>query len=58
MDESGFILSDDYRKTNVAGLFVAGDVCANNVIKQIVSAASDGAVASLSANDYIKKSFN
>ena len=56
IDERGFIISDDYRKTNVPGVFTAGDICANNVIKQVVSAASDGAVAAISAADYIKKS--
>ena len=54
LNEKGFVKSDDHRKTNVDGVFVAGDICANNIIKQVVSGASDGAVAALSAFGYIK----
>ena len=55
LDNNGFVKSDDYRRTNVPGVFVAGDLCANNVIKQVVSAASDGAVAAVSTFEFIKK---
>lgn len=43
---------DAYCKTNVAGIFAAGD-CTNVPYKQIIIAAGEGAKAALSAFDYL-----
>ncbi len=42
--ENGFVKVDKEQKTNVNGLFAAGDVT-NNPLKQIVTAAGEGAIA-------------
>ena len=51
-DEKGYIIADESCKTNVDGIFVAGD-CRTKKLRQLVTAASDGAVAAVSINQYI-----
>lgn len=53
LDEVGYIVSDDCR-TNVENIFVAGDVRTKNV-RQLITAASDGAIAATLAEDYLNK---
>lgn len=53
-NEYGEILVDDENRTNVKGLFAAGDVT-QIFEKQIIIAAGDGSKASLSAFKYISK---
>lgn len=54
VNTQGEILTSPRKETNVPGLFAAGDVT-SFPYKQIVIAASDGAIAALAANDYIQK---
>ena len=49
----GYIEAGENCKTNVEGIFVAGDVRTKKV-RQLTTACSDGAVAALAAIDYIK----
>ena len=51
-DESGFILTDSTMQTSVSGMFAAGDV-RNTPFRQVVTAASDGAIAAHYASEYI-----
>jgi thioredoxin reductase (NADPH) len=53
LDERGYIQVDRYQKTNVEGMFAAGDCC-DNPAKKIVTAAGDGAIAAESAYNHIK----
>lgn len=56
LDEKGYVIVNADQSTNVPGLFAAGDVTtACNSIHQIVTAAAQGAVAALSAYEYIKR---
>ena len=50
-DEYGYILADEDMKTNIDGVFVAGDVRQKKV-RQVVTAVSDGAIAAEMANEY------
>lgn len=50
--ERGFIKTDMYLATNVRGIYGAGD-CRVSPLRQIVTAAADGAVAATSAINYI-----
>ncbi|WP_455258407.1 thioredoxin-disulfide reductase [Peptoniphilus asaccharolyticus] len=50
--ENGYIRTDDDMKTNIEGVFAAGDIRVKNV-RQVVTAAADGAIAALSADRYI-----
>jgi thioredoxin reductase (NADPH) len=51
-DEAGYIVTDDRMEASVPGLFAAGDVRACS-FRQLVTAASDGAIAAHSASQYI-----
>ncbi|MBT6121377.1 FAD-dependent oxidoreductase [bacterium] len=46
VDESGFIVTDEYMRTNVPGVYAAGDIRAKQ-IRQIATAVSDGMIASI-----------
>lgn len=52
-DEYGYILSDEDMKTNIDGVFVAGDV-RHKKVRQVVTACSDGAIASEMASIYLQ----
>lgn len=54
LNASQEIIVDEYKASSLAGLFAAGDV-SNAPYKQIITAASDGAIAGLSASSYILK---
>jgi thioredoxin reductase (NADPH) len=53
VDESGFVIADINMETSVPGVFAAGDV-RNTPLRQIVTAAGDGAIAAFSAEHYIE----
>ncbi len=52
LDKAGYIVAGEECKTNIDGIFVAGD-CRTKKIRQLATAASDGAVAALAACEYI-----
>ncbi|NMP37493.1 MAG: FAD-dependent oxidoreductase [Clostridiales bacterium] len=52
LDESGYIVAGEDCKTNIKGIFAAGD-CRTKSIRQLTTAAADGSVAALAAVDFI-----
>ena len=52
LDDSGYIIANESTKTNIDGVFAAGDV-RTKALRQVVTAASDGAVAAHYAEEYI-----
>jgi thioredoxin reductase (NADPH) len=52
LDEYGYIVATENCKTNIDGIFVAGD-CRTKKVRQLTTAASDGAIAGLAACEYI-----
>jgi thioredoxin reductase (NADPH) len=54
LDEASQIITDKSAKTNVRGVFAAGDGT-NNILKQVVVAAGEGAVAAKSAYDFVRE---
>lgn len=52
LDERGYAKTDADLNGKLSGIFVAGD-CRQKKIRQVTTAASDGAIAALSACDYI-----
>lgn len=52
INEYGYISADESCTTKTPGIFVAGD-CRTKTIRQVVTAAADGAVAALAACRYI-----
>ncbi|MCD6590608.1 MAG: FAD-dependent oxidoreductase [Candidatus Aenigmarchaeota archaeon] len=55
-DERGYIIVNHDMSTNVKGVFAAGDVTTgSNMFAQIITAASEGAIAAESSYKYIKQ---
>ena len=52
MDDRGYIYTDENMMTDVNGIFAAGDVRVKN-LRQIVTAAADGAIAAQAAGAYL-----
>ena len=53
-DEDGFIITDDNMRTNVPGVMAAGDI-RSKTVRQIVTAAGEGAVAAISAEHFLNQ---
>jgi len=56
MTADGFVITDENMATNVPGVFAVGDL-RHKPVWQLVTAASDGAVGTLSAQRYIMENF-
>jgi thioredoxin reductase (NADPH) len=52
LDEAGYILAGEDTRTNIDGVFAAGDI-RKKAIRQVVTAASDGAIAGIMAERYL-----
>ena len=52
LDERGYVNATENCLTNAKGIFVAGD-CRTKTIRQVITAAGDGAIAALAACDYV-----
>jgi thioredoxin reductase (NADPH) len=52
MDDAGYIVTDSGMRTSVPGVFAAGDIVKKQ-LRQVVTAAADGAVAVSSAHAYL-----
>ena len=48
LDEHGFIKTDEECRTSFKGIYAAGD-CRVKTVRQLTTAASDGAIAALNA---------
>ena len=54
INDSGYIKVDEAQKTNVSGIFAAGDITTNsNNFRQVVTAVSEGAIAALEAFKFL-----
>ncbi|GAI23813.1 unnamed protein product, partial [marine sediment metagenome] len=54
LDNQGFIKTDERLETNIKGIFACGDV-RNNLLKQIIVACGEGALATHIAEAYVNK---
>lgn len=52
--QNGYIKADENMKTNIEGVFAAGDVRTKS-LRQVVTAAADGAIAAVQAEKYIEE---
>ncbi len=52
LDSAGYVVAGEDCKTNVEGIYAAGD-CRTKTVRQLTTAAADGAVAALAACAYI-----
>ncbi|MBQ3108662.1 MAG: thioredoxin-disulfide reductase [Clostridia bacterium] len=51
--QNGYIVTDDDMRTNIPGVFAAGDIRVKS-LRQVVTATADGAIAAVQANKYIE----
>ncbi len=51
--ENGYILTDAEMRTNLPGVFAAGDIRRKS-LRQVITAAADGAIAAVNAGHYIE----
>ncbi len=54
LNGAGYIKTDDKQQTNIPGIFAVGDVT-DKFLRQVVTAAGDGAVAAVAANGYVEQ---
>jgi thioredoxin reductase (NADPH) len=54
LDAGGYVMAGEDTVTSAAGVFAAGDIRAKP-FRQVVTAASDGAVAAYEAGKYLEK---
>ena len=52
LDEAGYIIADETTKTNLSGVYAVGDV-RTKALRQVITAAADGAVAAHFAEEYL-----
>lgn len=54
VNDNNYVVVNEKQETKIKGIYAAGD-CTNRPLKQIISACSDGAIAAVEANKYIKE---
>ncbi|MDD5772246.1 MAG: thioredoxin-disulfide reductase [bacterium] len=53
-DEKGYIITDDEMKTDIPGIFAAGDI-RKKFLRQVVTAVGDGATAAMAVEKYLSE---
>ena len=54
LDQNGYIIADESCHASESGVFAAGD-CRTKKVRQLVTAASDGATAATAAVEYLNQ---
>lgn len=54
LNPQGYIITDSNQKTNLEGVYAAGDICVKN-LRQVVTAVSDGAIAATELEKHAAK---
>ena len=54
LDEQGYIVADESTRTSIPGVYAVGDI-RTKALRQVITAASDGAVATHYAEEYLMK---
>ncbi|MBU3127035.1 thioredoxin-disulfide reductase [Clostridium tagluense] len=57
MTERGDVITDEEMRTNIPGVYAAGDI-REKLLRQVITAAADGAIAATHAEHYIEDKFN
>jgi thioredoxin reductase (NADPH) len=55
LDERGFIVTDEQQRTNVKGVYAAGDITGG--LRQVVTACAEGAIAALASTEVLGKKY-
>jgi len=54
VDEKGYIITDENMRTSRPGIYAAGDI-RRKLLRQVVTAVADGAIAAMAAESYLTK---
>ncbi|MGL5440567.1 MAG: thioredoxin-disulfide reductase [Filifactoraceae bacterium] len=54
LNPQGYVITDELMRTNYEGVFAAGD-CREKLLRQVVTATADGAIAAVMAEKYIEE---
>ncbi len=54
LDNQGFVITNDDMETNIEGVYAAGDI-REKLLRQVVTATSDGAIAAFAAEKWIQE---
>jgi len=57
MNDRGDVITDEEMRTNIPGVYAAGDI-REKLLRQVITAAADGAIAATHAEHYIEDKFN
>jgi len=55
LDEKGFVIVDKQQRTNVKGVYAAGDITGG--LRQVITAAAEGAIAGITATEAVGKKY-
>ena len=55
LDEKGYIIVDKNQRTNIKGVYAAGDITGG--LRQIITACAEGAIAALSTTEVLGKNY-
>jgi len=55
LDENGYIITDKQQRTNVKGIYAAGDITGG--LRQVITACAEGAIAALSSTEALGKKY-
>ncbi|HDO19626.1 MAG TPA: thioredoxin-disulfide reductase [Thermoplasmatales archaeon] len=55
IDEHGYIITDDRQRTNLKGIYAAGDITGG--VRQVVTACAEGAIAALTSTEVLGKKY-
>ena len=55
LDEHGYIITDKQQRTNVKGIYAAGDITGG--LRQVITACAEGAIAALSSTEALGKKY-
>ena len=55
LDEKGFIIVDSQQRTNIKGIYAAGDI--TDGLRQVVTACAEGAIAALASTESVGKKY-
>ncbi|MGH4118336.1 thioredoxin-disulfide reductase [Clostridium sp.] len=57
MNDRGDVITDEEMRTNIEGVYAAGDI-REKLLRQVITATADGAIAATHAEHYIEDKFN
>ena len=55
LDEKGYVIVDKQQRTNIKGVYAAGDITGG--LRQVITACAEGAIAALASTEVLGKKY-